>query len=103
MRISLARAPGIGAPLLQHHPDLRLEALAVGGRVETQDRHLAAGGAAETFEDLDGGGFARPVGSQERVRFARGHLEGDPVDGGQFAVALLETLNGDGRWHEARW
>ena len=59
---------------------------AVPGR-EAQHVHLAVGGMQQAAHDLEGGGLAGAVGSQEADDLAAVDLERDSVDGADEAVA----------------
>ncbi len=53
-----------------------------------------------TLEDFDGGRFPGAVVAEQAVHLALGHVEGDPVDGGDGTVGLAQFLDDD-RGHDA--
>ena len=75
---------------------------AVPGR-EAQHVHLAVGGMQQAAHDLEGGGLAGAVGSQEADDLAAVDLERDSVDGADEAVACgARTLRNEARNPPAR-
>ena len=63
--------------------------------IETADADAAAIEIAETFEDFDGGGFARAIGAEEAEDFAFVDAEADATDGFEIAVTLDEIFDLD--------
>src|SRR4029077_2493418 len=51
------------------------------GRVDTEDRDIAASSLAVALEDLDGGRLAGSVGAEESEDLARGDFEVNSPDG----------------------
>jgi hypothetical protein len=49
------------------------------------------------FEDLDGGGLAGSIGTEEGEHLAGLDRQVDAIDGAQIAVTLDETADFDGR------
>ena len=82
--------PRVQATLLEHHAHARAQAHALTPRIHAEDAHLAGIGASVALEDLDRGGLARAVGTEEAEDLADRDRERDPVDRGGRAVALLE-------------
>jgi hypothetical protein len=67
--------------------------------VEAEDADVAAGTGAEAFEDLDRGGLARAVRSEEAEDFAGADFEVDSFDGSEIGIALVESFYLDGMGH----
>src|SRR5690606_35372666 len=85
--------------LLQHDPHARHQRVPVAPGVQPQHRDLAAVGAAESLQALDGRGLARPVGAEQREDADAGHCEGQPVDDGRAVVGLAQVADADGGGH----
>ena len=75
---------------LRHHADPRADLLAVGGRVESEDRQLALGHRRDAADHAHRRRLAGAVGAEEAERLASVHLDIDPVDGGEVTEALHE-------------
>jgi uncharacterized protein (DUF2141 family) len=67
--------------------------------IDAEHADLAGGARAEALEDLDRRRLARAVRPEEGEDLAALHLEVDPGDRVQVAVALLQPANGDDRLH----
>ena len=70
---------------------------AVALRVGTQDPHGSSGRRGQTLEDLERGGLAGAVDTEEREDPPGVDLEGDAPDGGEVAVAADQAGHLDGR------
>ena len=68
-------------------------------RIAPQHGDAPAGARPQAFEDLDGGGLAGAVGSEQSEDFARADFEIDAFDGLERAVVFLESCNFDGVGH----
>jgi hypothetical protein len=80
---------------LETHPDPRLERIRVAADVDPEDADFAAIGLAQSLEDLDGRGLARPVRPEESEDLALRDVEVDAVDGLHVAVSLGEATDAD--------
>ena len=97
------RQHAVGARLLEHDAD-PLSELAVGvGRIHAQHLDPPLVGGAVPLEDLDGGGLARAVGSQDGDALPPADLKGDVAYRLGRAVALGETFDSDGGRHLDQW
>jgi hypothetical protein len=89
--------PGVAAnAVLQHHPDPRTQRGPVQDRIAPENPYGSAVGPAETLADLDGGGLAGTVGTQQREQAALRHGQRDTGDGGVLVIAFDEILDLDG-------
>lgn len=66
------------------------EVAGVLGPAATEDGDVTAVGGGESLADLDGGGFAGAVGSQEAEALAGAHVEVEAIDGDDIGVRLTE-------------
>ena len=65
--------------------------------------NLAAALAQKPGQDVDGRGFARPVGSQESQNLPRGHIEIYALEGLMPPVAFAQGADADGRRFHIIW
>src|ERR1039458_3287658 len=82
---------------LQDHADPPAEVAAGGGGIGAENLDTSVVAAAVALEDLDDGGLARAVGTEQAKDLARLHAEADPAHGMQRAVRLAQLLDHDGR------
>ena len=82
--------------LLEHEPDARSDAVALGGHVVAGDAGAAAARAQQRAQDRDGRGLAGTVGTEEAEELARVDRERDVVDGGEVAEAAHQAFHFDG-------
>src|SRR5512143_3422704 len=80
---------------LELDADTLLDRLQIPPDIETEDFHGAGVLRAQALEHLDGGRLARPIGTEHPEDLTPRDLEGDPVDGFDVAVVLLEVGNPD--------
>ena len=80
---------------LQLDADALLDGLGVPAHVEPEHLDGARVGRAQAFQDLDRGRLAGPVGTQHPEDLASRDLEGDPVDGFDVPVVLLQVFDAD--------
>src|SRR6185437_2077535 len=66
------------------------------GPPAAQDDDIAAVGTSEAFADLDRGGFAGAVGSEEAEALARAHVEVEAIDGHDIRIRLAEGSDREG-------
>ena len=76
---------------------VRSQRWVAGRRVDAERLHLAAAAVPETLEDLDGGGLAGAVRSEQGEHFALLHLEADVAHGHVVAVGLGQMSTYYGR------
>ena len=72
------------------------------GRIDAQDRNIAAIARPKSFEDLNGRALAGAVRTEHREDLAGLNVEIDALNGAHIAIALGELLNMDDRCHDAR-
>ena len=82
---------------LQADADAVFELVLLFVGIEAEHAHIAGGALADAFENLDGGGFARAVGTEQAEDFAGLDFEIDAADSFEVAVAFVETVNGNGQ------
>ena len=82
-------AGDVGEPPVQRHR--------VGPRVAAEHPRLSPGLAQQPEQDADRGRLARPVGPEEAVDLAGGHLEVEPVERAEVAERLDEAGDLDRR------
>ena len=84
---------------VRNHADQVLGRLGISRAVDPADPHRPGVRPGQPGEDVDGGGFARPVGSEKTEQFALGHVEAQIRDGLDFAESLGQPLHdyGPGR------
>src|SRR5207253_2155723 len=63
--------------------------------IVAEDFDFAAGARPETFEDLDGSGFAGAVGAEQAEDLAGSDLEVNTADGVDVAVGFAQAAHGD--------
>ena len=85
------------AALLEHDPDRSRSVALARCRVAAEHPHVAAAARAVALEDLDGGGLARAVGSEQAEDLAASDLEADAAHRLHLAVGLAQTAYRDGR------
>ena len=85
--------------VLEHHADAGAVVGVGVPRVDAQDPHLPAVGAAQPLAALDHRRLARAVGPEHGRDLAGLGLPGGSVEGDHAAVALGEAGDGDGGWH----
>src|SRR5260370_2358529 len=78
---------------LQRGADLVFESLRFAVRIEAAGGDAAAVGIAETFKNLDGGGFAGAVRPEQTENFSFFHVKADAANGFDVAVALDEVFH----------
>ena len=83
------------AALLELHAEHLAQRVAVASRVEAEDGHLAAVGAAQAGHALDGGGLARAVRAEDAEDLALLDGERHVVDRDVRAVPLVEVCDLD--------
>jgi hypothetical protein len=62
-----------------------------------QHQHVALVRVGQAFADLDGGGLAGAVGTQEAEALAGADVEVEPVHRDDVAVSLAEPADEEGR------
>ena len=77
-------------------PDPLLVAPVALGRILAEYAHLAARARSIALEDLDRGGLAGPVGTQQAEHLAALDREGQPAYGLERAVRLAQVGDFDG-------
>src|SRR5215210_3155613 len=83
----------LDAGLLEDDADPLLERPAAPSRVVAEHADLAGRAGKETFEDLDGGRLAGPVGPEESEHFAGGDLQVDASHRLDVAVGLDQAVD----------
>ncbi len=76
--------------VLEHHPQLPLDAVRLPVRVRLADGHAAGILGQLAAENVDGGGFSRTVDPQERKQFPFLHPEGQVPDSLHVPEGLAE-------------
>ena len=71
-------------------PEQLAQLAIVGAPAPAEDHDLAGVGLGEALADLDGGGLAGAVGSEQAEALARTDLEVEAVDGDDVAVGFAE-------------
>jgi hypothetical protein len=82
-------------PGLEHHPDLGPPPLVAQGRVDAEHAHLPGRAHPEALQDLDGGGLAGAVRSQQRDDLAAVDAEVDPLEHVPRPVAHVQAADVD--------
>src|SRR5260370_24152681 len=73
---------------LQAHADAILDLLALPAGIDPEHGDLASAARPQTFENLDGGGLAGPVRTEQAQHLARMDFEIDALDRWELAVVL---------------
>ena len=76
----------------RHEADLAPHPRRLGEDVVAVDGGAAGGGAQHRAEDSQGGGLARPVGTQQAVDFTGPGVEADPPQGNQTAAPQVGVV-----------
>jgi hypothetical protein len=85
----------VQAARLEHHAHLRAEATPVAHRIESEHAYRARVGSPVSLEDLDRGGLARAVGTEQAEHLAGSDLEVELVDRARRSVRLPESGHRD--------
>ena len=83
--------------VLQSGSDSLTERNDLSARIEAEHAHVAAVVAAQSLDELDAGGLAGTVRSEDAEDLALVDPERDVVDRDEIAVPLAQTLDGDDR------
>src|SRR5260370_30014514 len=83
----------------QAHADAVLERANFDGGIVSQEADVSGAARAQTFEDFDGRGFARPIGAEQSEYFALRYIEVDAADGLDIAIGFVQASDVDGWTH----
>src|SRR5438876_5572273 len=80
---------------LQADADAVFELFTLRAGVESQDGDIASAAGTQAFKNLDSGGFAGAVRTEESEHLAGAHFKIDAFDGGEVAVIFGEACDFD--------
>src|SRR5439155_25184807 len=88
--------------LLRHHAHDLLRAGRIAPEVCAIDRDFAGVRPQQAGDHRDRGGFARAIGAEQAVHFARSHLETDIADGAHVSEGFAKSIDLKERRHGDR-
>jgi len=82
---------------LRHVADPAPDIHRLGRYVKACDPGRAGAGIEQSGQDLDGGAFARAIGTQQTENLAEVDVEGQPLQRGKMVVALAQSVDPNGQ------